>query len=72
MEQFLENFYELLEETERELITPDTVFKNLDEWNSMTALMLIAMFDEHYDVKINGDNIKNANTLADLYQLTQK
>ncbi len=72
MEQFLENFYELLEETDREAISQDTVFKNLDEWNSMTALMLIAMFDEQYDVKINGDSINNATTLADLYQLTQK
>ena len=72
MEQFLENFYELLEETDRDVITQDTVFKNLDEWNSMTALMLIAMFDEQYDVKINGDSINNANTLEYLYKLTQK
>lgn len=72
MEQFLENFYELLEETDRDVITQDTVFKNLDEWNSMTALMLIAMFDEQYETKINGDSINNANTLEDLYKLTQK
>lgn len=71
MEQFLENFYELLEETDRSEITAETKFKDLDEWNSMTALMLIAMFDEQYDRKINGDTIKNANTLADLYVLTQ-
>lgn len=71
MEQFLENFYELLEETDRSEITVDTKFKDLDEWNSMTALMLIAMFDEQYEKKINGDTIKNANTLADLYVFTQ-
>ncbi|MCY0979387.1 acyl carrier protein [Chryseobacterium wangxinyae] len=72
MEQFLENFYELLEETDRDVITPDTEFKNLDEWNSMTALMLIAMFDEQYEAKLNGDSINKANTLSDLFQLTQK
>lgn len=72
MEQFLENFYELLEETDREAITPETEFKNLDEWNSMTALMLIAMFDEQYDAKLNGDSISKATTLTDLYHLTQK
>ncbi|MEG2078283.1 Phosphopantetheine attachment site [Chryseobacterium piscicola] len=72
MEQFLENFYELLEETDRDAITPDTEFKNLDEWNSMTALMLIAMFDEQYEAKLNGDSINKATTLTDLYQLTQK
>lgn len=72
MEQFLENFYELLEETDRDVITAETKFKDLDEWNSMTALMLIAMFDEQYSVKINGDSINGATTLADLYELTQK
>lgn len=72
MDQFLENFYELLEETDRDIIKKDTAFKNLEEWNSMTALMLIAMFDEQYDVKINGDSINNATTLEDLYNLTQK
>lgn len=72
MEQFLENFFELLEETDRDLISLNTEFKNLDEWNSMTALMLIAMFDEKYEVKLNGDSIKKARTLLELYELTQK
>ena len=71
MEQFLEKFYDLLEETDRSQITEETMFKDLDEWNSMTALMLIAMFDEEYSKKINGDDIKNANSLADLFLLTQ-
>ncbi|ATC36121.1 acyl carrier protein [Elizabethkingia anophelis] len=71
MDKFLENFHDLLEETEKEQITPETEFKNLDEWDSMTALMLIAMFDEQYGKKINGDNIKSASTLSDLYALTQ-
>ncbi len=72
MEQFLENFYELLEETDRSLISINTEFKKLDEWNSMTALMLIAMFDEKYGVKLNGNNLNTANTLTDLYQFIQK
>lgn len=72
MEKFLDSFFDLLEETDRELITPDTKFKDLDEWDSMTALMLIAMFDEHYDKKINGDDIKNSETLSDLFSLTLK
>lgn len=72
MNDFLNNFYDLLEETPRELINEETMFRELDEWDSMTALMLIAMFDEHYSVKLNGENIKNANTLRDLYNLTHK
>lgn len=72
MDKFLENFYDLLEDTDRDQITAETKFKDLEEWDSMTALTLIAMFDEEYDVKINGDDIKNATTLADLFAKTQK
>lgn len=72
MDHFLQNFYDLLEDTDRDLITPETEFKNLDEWDSMIALMLIAMFDEHYNVKLNGDIIGQVTTLGDLYKLVQK
>jgi acyl carrier protein len=72
MEQFIDNFYSILEETEKSEINPKTIFKDLDEWDSMTALMLIAMFDEKYQIKLNGNDIKNANSLEDLFLITQK
>ena len=72
MEDFLDGFVEILEDTERSALTPETTFKDLDEWDSMTALMLIAMFDEKYDKKITGNDIKAANTLNDLYVIATK
>jgi acyl carrier protein len=72
MEDFLDGFVEILEDTERSALTPETAFKDLDEWDSMTALMLIAMFDEKYDKKITGNDIKQANTLNDLFEIASK
>jgi acyl carrier protein len=72
MEDFLDGFVEILEDTERSALTPETTFKDLDEWDSMTALMLIAMFDEKYDKKITGNDIKQANTLNDLFEIASK
>jgi acyl carrier protein len=72
MEDFLDGFVEILEDTERSELTPETTFKDLDEWDSMTALMLIAMFDEKYDKKITGNDIKQANTLNDLFEIASK
>jgi acyl carrier protein len=72
MEDFLDGFVEILEETDRDVLTSDTKFKDLDEWDSMTALMLIAMFDEKYDKKITGVDIKESNTLNDLFEISQK
>jgi acyl carrier protein len=71
MEKFIENFWEILEETNKDLLSSETVFKDLNEWDSMTALMVIAMFDEKYDKKLNGKDLKDAITLNDLFKLTQ-
>ena len=67
MEDFLINFYEILEDTEKHEINKNTDFKNLDDWDSMTALMLIAMVDEKYEKQINGKDIDETITLEHLY-----
>jgi acyl carrier protein len=64
---FIKNFHEILDDTEIDEIKQNTEFKNLDEWDSMTTLMLIAMVDEKYEKQINGKDIKESTTLEDLY-----
>ena len=72
MEKFVNCFFELLDDTVKSLITSDTVFKELEEWTSILALSLIAMVDEVYDVTLDTDDIRNANTLEDLYRAIQQ
>lgn len=67
MQEFIENFFEILEDTERNELTHLTEFKQLDEWDSMLSLMLIAMVDEKYEKQINGTDIKETVTLEDLF-----
>lgn len=67
MKEFITNFYEILDDTEADEINENTDFKNLDEWDSMTTLMLIAMVDEKYEKQINGADIKESSTLEDLH-----
>ena len=69
MQEFIQNFYEILEETKLEELNGNTIFKSLDEWDSMMSLMLIAMVDEKYDKQINGSEIKESQTLEDLFNL---
>jgi acyl carrier protein len=72
MEDFLDAFVEILDDTDRSVLLAETIYKDLDEWDSMTALMLIAMFDEKYEKKITGNDIKEAATLNDLYLIALK
>lgn len=68
-EKFLENFANLFDETDPSEITLSTEFRNLDEWSSLITLSVIAMADEEYDVKLKGDDIKNAEIVEDLYNI---
>lgn len=71
IKDFIEKVQEQFEDTDPAEITATTEFKNLDEWSSLTALSLIAMADEEYDVQLKGDDIKNAQTVEDLYKVVE-
>jgi acyl carrier protein len=71
MVEFITNFQEILEDTEIQEINKNVDFKNLDEWDSMTTLMLIAMVDEKYEKQINGKDIEESITLENLFKRIQ-
>jgi acyl carrier protein len=64
---FLQNFADMLDDTDAALIAESTIFRDLDEWDSLTALSLIAMVDDEYSVKLTGDDIKSSVTIKDLF-----
>ncbi|WP_304246065.1 acyl carrier protein [Parabacteroides gordonii] len=66
---FLENFAAQFDDTDIDEIKAETAFKELEEWSSLTALSIIAMVDEEYEVSIKGDDIRNAITVEDLYNI---
>ncbi len=69
LKEFIENFVALFDETDASEIQANTAFKELDEWSSLIALGVIAMADEEYDVTLKGDDIRNSNTVEDLFNL---
>lgn len=71
IKEFIENFADQFDDTDASEITATTNFRDLDEWSSLIALSIIAMVDEEYDVTLKGDDIKNANTVEDLFNTVQ-
>ena len=69
LKDFIEKFAEQLEETEISSFSANTSFKELEEWSSLMSLAIIAMVDEEYGVRVKGDDIKDANTIEDLYKI---
>lgn len=71
LKKFVENFASQFDETDASVFTAETRFRDLEEWSSLIALSIIAMVDEEYDVTLKGDDIKNSNTIEDLYKIIQ-
>lgn len=67
MENFLDLFRELLEDTTPESVNASTAFKQIEDWSSLMALSLIAMIDENYDVTLSADDIREAKTIEELF-----
>lgn len=71
MQEFINNFAEQFDDIDASALNGSTIFKDLDEWNSLVALSVIAMIDEEYDVTLKGNDITSANTIEDLYNTVQ-
>lgn len=66
---FRNKFTSLFEVTPKDEIQADSSYKDLEEWDSLMALETIAMVDEEYNVGLNGDDIREAGTVTDLYEI---
>lgn len=71
LNEFIENFANQFDETDPSEIKADTVFRDLEEWSSLIALSLIAMVDEEYDISLKGEDIRNAKTVEDLFNIVK-
>ncbi len=67
VENFIEKVEEEFEELEPGTLTPESNFREFFEWNSVNALIIIALVDSEYDVTINAEDIQQAETINDLY-----
>jgi acyl carrier protein len=69
----IEEFTSLLagefEDIDPNTITPNTNYREIKNWSSMYALIIIAFVDANYDVQLNADNLKNSQTIKDIYDI---
>lgn len=57
----------LQEELEYETpLAPDTMIRELDEWDSMSAMVLIGFVSQQFGVTLKGDDIREITTIDSL------
>lgn len=71
MEQFIKNFADQFDDTELEEFKPETVYRDIDEWSSLTGLAVLNMIDKKYGVSLSITDFTAAETVQALYELVQ-
>jgi len=69
LNEFIEKFVEAVEIEDASCVKPETKFRELDEWSSLSTLSVIAMADEEFSFELDPDTFKKAQTVEDLYNI---
>jgi acyl carrier protein len=69
MEKFIIDIIDLFEEKPNFEINQNTIFKELPGWDSLVALSLIVMVSNNYGRSIDGEVVRNCDTIRDLYEV---
>jgi acyl carrier protein len=64
----IEHFCELLKEelNEKTTITPETNFKELESYGSLSAVLVMQLVENKFGVSLNPRSFRNINTIGDL------
>lgn len=66
---FISNFADQFDETNPDVFVPELNFRSLEEWSSLNALAIMNMIGKKYGVKLLPNEMKQANTIQELYDI---
>jgi acyl carrier protein len=69
---FIKNFADQFDTTDASEFSADTDYRQLEEWDSMIALSIIAMVDEKYGVSISGEEMRATKTVQELFDVVKQ
>jgi acyl carrier protein len=72
IENFIARIEEEFDDLEPGKLKPESNFREVFEWNSINALILIALVKTEYDVAVNAEDITKSKTVNDLFRIVEK
>ena len=72
VDKFIEKIVEEFPDIKKENLGANMKFRDHVEWDSINALVLIAMVNVEYDVTINAEELINAETINDVFLVVKK
>ena len=72
--EFVKNFASQFDDTDENEFTPDTSFRDLEEWSSLIGMGVLNAIRKKYGVILTLADFKSVNTIQELFDLvkTQK
>jgi acyl carrier protein len=71
MEEFIKHIEAEFDDLKPGVLKPESNFRESFEWNSINALILIAMVKTEYDVTLTADDLIKSKTVRDIYTLVE-
>ena len=71
LDEFVKAFAAEFDDTPEEQFTPETNYKELDEWGSLVALSIISMVDDEMDKRLTGADLRSCSSIEELFNLVE-
>ena len=68
LDQFIEELESSLTMADTDSLQPETVFRELDWWDSLAMVGVLAVFDSYFGQQIQPADIGNCQTVEDLFK----
>lgn len=72
IDDFIKEFMSLLDSTNHIKITPETKFRDLDDWSSLLAIDLVAVAEKGFHTTFDMSELNKCDTIQDLYEIIKK
>jgi acyl carrier protein len=69
IEDFIKNIETEFDDLTPGILKPETNFREVFDWNSINALILIAMVKTEYGAAINAEDIQKSKSINDLFEI---
>jgi len=69
LKDFIVRFADQFDDTDPSEITASTVFHDLDEWSSLTAMGVMALAKTEYGKQLTGTELRGCVTVEDVFNL---
>ena len=68
---FIHKIEDTFDDIKAGTLNPESNIREHEGWDSVNALIFIALVDVEYNVEINADDLVKSKTIRDLFQLIQ-